>query len=216
MSQVVSQVNDNEIEPMDAAKLRLAFDEYEKVFDDPPEKIQECTGDQISCMNHLNQSGSNPFVDFAVWKPLQQRLIKQAILRGTIIGVDGQMRPVEMKGPANIEAWNECFTVCRSAWIMLKMISLGKIENYRTLINYYAKMYGEQLWPLLYQTEVHNRAENWERTRRRGERELAKAKLNGTTHDFDPAKPWDWVIAQTTSSPDAIMFWKRELEDPAQ
>ena len=30
MSQVVSQVNDNEIEPMDAAKLRSAFDEYEK------------------------------------------------------------------------------------------------------------------------------------------------------------------------------------------
>ena len=58
----------------------------------------------------------------------------------------------------------------------------------------YNKRYGKESWVIQYQADVRARLEQIERVRRRGHQEHQAATAAGTSHSYDPAKPWEWSL----------------------
>ena len=71
--------------------------------------------------------------------------------------------------------------------------------------------YGESCWAIVYQADVRARLEHSERMRRQGEEEHQKATSLGMPHEYDAAKPWEYVWNALVEDQ---RFWHKEVEEP--
>ena len=94
---------------------------------------------------------------------------------------------------------------------MFEQISPAKLDMYEKLIRQYHERYGRVCWPIIYQADVRARQEQVERVRRRGQESFDTAQRAGLSHDFDPARPWEWVWGELTLD---VNFWNREITEP--
>ena len=124
----------------------------------------------------------------------------------------GRLRNIEILGPPNAEVWKESYECLEVGFIMFDVVDLGNIINYKNMILAYVSRYGQAMWYLIYQADHRMRLEGMERIRRTGENEHAAALTAGHSHEYDPARPWNWVWHQAVTS---VAFWKTELEEPA-
>ena len=213
-SQVLSQLEDEEIIVEDEKIMIEGYLRYEVLFGagNRPKPEHDVTLEQLSAVKHLRDSGVNPYLDFAIWGPYSNRIIKRIKLSGVSFSPDGTLRQIEMSGPATAETWSASYKIMETAFLMLDMVDLGKLNLYREKILGYATRYGQNMWHLIYQGDVRCRSELFQRLKVAAAQEHAKAVAAGLPHDYKPDRPWNFVLQRAL---EAAHFWKEEIEDPA-
>lgn len=211
MSHIIDQVDDEEVDPLSQQQIADAYRAHKRQLGGPPPDDEELSAEQLTTLHALFRSGRAPYVDMAIWGPFQLRIQKKIKLKGTRFIVDGDMVPVELYGPADYESWRECFQVYRTGAVMLEEIYPSTLDGYEKVVRHYHERYGKGCWPIIYQADVRARLEHVERVRRRGQEAYDRARQAGLTHDFDPAKPWDWVYRRIIGD---FPFWQKECLEP--
>ena len=93
----------------------------------------------------------------------------------------------------------------------MDQISPARLDNYEKNIRSYVERYGDSCWAIIYQADVRARLEHSERMRRQGEDDHQKATNLGMPHDYDSAKPWEYVWNALVEDQ---RFWRKEVEEP--
>ena len=211
MAMVINQADDEEVDNLDQVAITQAYKTYRERVGGFPLDDEELSGEQLSTLYALFKPNRAPYTDMAVWGPFQHRIQKKIKMKGMRFNAAGEILPIEMYGPADFESWRECYMVFRTGAIMFEQISPAKLDMYEKLIRQYHERYGRVCWPIIYQADVRARQEQVERVRRRGQESFDTAQRAGLSHDFDPARPWEWVWGELTLD---VNFWNREITEP--
>ena len=91
-------------------------------------------------------------VDFAVWGPHGDRMLKQRCFIGLGFGPDSNLMKLEIRGPPTPKHWYKCYRVFRVGAISHKLLSPVRLDAYATKIMEYAEKY-PRCWALIYQAE---------------------------------------------------------------
>jgi len=212
LATVVDQAHDGETLELSQQNVADAYDRYRNSQGGEPRPEEDLTGDQLAALKSLFDSGAPPYVDLAVWGPFGRRIQKKLKMSGLVMGADGQLHMSLLYGPPSVEEWVAGWTVFKTGAIMLGTITPSTCDHWAKMVVGYARTYGPALWPLVYQAEVRARLEHLERVRRTGAAEQAAAASTGGTHAYDPKSPWEWSLRKCA---DDVIYWRRELEDPA-
>ena len=215
LNQVLSQIDDTEVDVMsDADTIRL-FARYEAVFgvNQRPLPNQEPSVEQLSALKALVDSGQCPYCDFSVFQPHQARIMKRLKFSGLIMGKAGQLMQAEVFGPPDLESWKASYQVWCNALIMLDVADLGPLNTYRSKIETLYLRYGTtRVWSLLYQSDVRARLEHMPRLRLELIRAAQKISDEGGTPTFDHKRPWSQLLNEVASDD---KFWNQEFVEPA-
>ena len=212
LNSVVNQASEAELVVLDNSELKEAYGNYKRVFGVFPPPDEELTAEQLTAVKKLLDADLTPFVDFAVWVPHANRMMRKLKLQGSTFGADGTIQPIEVSGPPSFDFWSKSYACLRTALISWRAVELGRLDMYAGMIRRYVSRYGERAWLQIYQADVRCRGEHMERVRRRGDEERSRALAAGQSHPLDPSRPWDWVWGEVLSDSD---FWRVELEEPA-
>ena len=212
LSTVVDQSIDTEVELLSTNELATAYASYRTWYGDVPPPEEDVSKEQLAGLKALYTSGSAPYVDLAVWGPHALRLQKKLQMEGLVMGNDGKWRLTKLFGPPTYDQWLEGWTVFRTGSVMLAELTPATCDAYSRHIGQYAKTYGSQVWPLIYQADVRARVELLERVRRAGTLAADDAAKNGGSHPFQASKPWEWSFRAAVAD---NQFWKTELEQKA-
>ena len=209
---VTNQSSDVVMSVLEAGELKVAYDTYKAVFGVFPPVEEELTAEQLTAVQKFLEGDICPYVDFAVWVPHGNRMMRKLKLQGTTFSSDGSIIPIEVTGPPDIDCWSRSYACLRTALISWKAVELGRLDMYANMIKRYVSRYGSSVWFQVYQAESRCRSEHMERVRRRGEEERARAMSAGMSHPLNPRRPWDWVWGEVLTD---AHFWRIELEEPA-
>jgi hypothetical protein len=131
-----------------------------------------------------------PYVDFALWGPHGNRIVKKVRMQGTRIRPDGSLGAIEIAGPGCFSDWLQCYGIFRTGAIMMEAILPVYLDQYSDLIKRYSERYSASVWPLIYQSDVRARLEQTERLRRLG---ASLPDDPAARCRFVADKPWNWV-----------------------
>ncbi len=81
----------------------------------PPEPHEELTLDELSSLFSWVDSPSAPYVGFAVWGPYGHLIAKKASMTGMVIGRKGELKNIEIYGPACFADWSSASTCAARA-----------------------------------------------------------------------------------------------------
>eukprot|EP00971_Amphidinium_carterae_P061329 1214396-Amphidinium_carterae.1 len=141
LNNIVSQTKDEEVNIIGSDVISAGYRRYRNLFGGFPPPDQEVSDEQLSALHALLESGQAPYVDFSVWVPHSQRLLKKIKLQGMHFTGTGELRQVELSGPLSYELWGKSYLCLRTALIMLDVVTLGKLDAYATLIRQYSARY---------------------------------------------------------------------------
>ena len=185
---------------------------------------EEPTSDQLAALHHLVRSGLNPFgIDFGIFTPFGQRMVKKVRLCGERLGGDGVMHKIELYGPATYAMWSASWKILENCCVMLDIADLGKLVAYKRKQDKYHERYGEKIWALQYQTDSRTRNEQLPRIKREALAAYNKVWLetldsnNGDMdaavaafkHGYNPQRPWDFVLGKALTD---TQWWLDEME----
>ena len=118
-----------------------------------PDADIDPTNEQLAALNWRLVTGGAPYADFALWTPINNRLVhvrKFSTFRQTEVGT---WEKVEVKGPGSLMQWRYYWRVFRTAAIMLDAISSGTLEAYERWVEKLAGEFVDQdgaIWGVLY------------------------------------------------------------------
>ncbi|CAE8677873.1 unnamed protein product, partial [Polarella glacialis] len=203
LSSVVDQTLDADVVPLGRLAIQATFMDYETKFGAEPRPDVEPTGDQLSALSQLTKSGSVPYVDFSVFGPHGQRLLRKLVFESFSLSPAGDWQRRELPGPPDFETWWRCWLVYRVALLLLDVADPEILEAYGEHIRGLRNTYVDS-WFLVYQADVRMRSEHFECLRRRL---AAKPEWN-----YSGARPWNAVFAQAVRESE---FWATEVKEPA-
>ena len=203
MSAVVDQTLDAEVQMLSVTEVQRLFEAYKSKYGDTPQAEAEPTSDQLSAAKQLLDSGSPPYIDYAVYGPNGLRLLRKLTFASYSINSQGEWQKKELPGPPDIESWRKIHRVVRTTFLLLEAVSAERLDGYAEFLSALAGRFGPKCWDIIYTADVHMRSEQFERIRRR----LQAAPQFGYTE----TKPWDAVYAQAIKE-DA--FWSQEVITP--
>ena len=213
MALIADQLCEDEHTILDAKTIQEAYSRYQTKMGEYPAADEELTSEQRTCLHARFAEGRPPYVDFALWGPHGQRVLRKVKFKGSRIDPDGTISTIEITGPPSFSAWELSYSIFAVGCIMLGEISPARLEGYKKLIKRYHERYGPQTWAILYRADVRARLEFAERVRRRGQDELDAARSAGGDHPFSERHPWDWVWSQLAENEHS--FWRKEVEEPS-
>lgn len=214
LSLIIKQGDDTEVPIIDDDVFTLGNARWEKLFgvNARPSPDIECTAAQLTCLKHLIDTKQAPTVDFAIWGPHGNRLERKLRLTGAVFDKDGSMIMIEIAGPPNLATWLLSWEVYATGCIMLNIIDLGVLLDYKAHILALHARYGPQAWLLLYQAETRFRSEHLPRTKRILGDAHTKAVDAGGTTAFVADRPWS--LAMATGLVDRS-WWAEEFSEAA-
>ena len=124
-------------------------------------------------------------VDFAIFGPHGDRLIKMRKFDTMVQGPDGRMHRVEMLGPSTYREWLSSYRVFRTLCIMFDVIVPAWLDRYARKVQRYNDEHPEA-WGVIYQTDVRARLEHALEVRERLEAAHATAIANNMPSSHDP------------------------------
>ena len=71
LNTVTSQTSDVVLTVLEGPELKVAYENYHKVFGLAPAPEDELTAEQLTAVKKLLDGDFSPFVDFAVWGPTE-------------------------------------------------------------------------------------------------------------------------------------------------
>ena len=212
LNTVTNQASDVVMKVLDGDELKAACSNYKIIFGIHPPPEEELTAEQLTAVKKVLDVDMAPYVDFSVWGPFGNRMVRKLKLHGHTFSSEGTFVPVEVAGPPSFDFWARSYQCLRTALISWKAVDLGRLDLYAGMVKRYVTRYGPTVWLQIYQAEVRCRSDHMERVRRRGEEERAAALGAGGAHPMDPLRPWNWVWGEVLKDAD---FWRIELEEPA-
>ena len=211
MNLVADQVIEQEVDLLTEEQVNKFYQNYFDIFGGLPPPEEEITVEQLTALYVLVQSGSPPYVDFAVFGPHGYRLLRKMKCTGLQLMPGGDMRHVELPGPPTFGMWERCYKCLKTGLLQLKAVGIAKLLRYFEMQKMYHERYGPQIWHMQYQSEVRCRQERMIHIKRLGQDDYRRCQNAGTTSDYDPAKPWDYVWGMAC---DDFAWWRREFEEP--
>ena len=167
---------------------------------------------QLSGFEALIKEDATLAVDFAVWIPHADRMLKKRAIEGVRVGPNGTLIPISLYGPPNPAEWSKSFRLFRSAALGYDQVDNEWLDRYSIRLIDNADKWPARCWPLIYQTEARTRSEHALRVRRRLAMEKEDADRNDRDHPYDPARPWNEVFKQLAVAEDK--WWTEELKEP--
>lgn len=206
LSALIDPTLDAEVVPMGEPEVTLAYEQYKRRFGAFPTQDADVSKDQLSALRQVLQVGACPYVDFSVWGPYGQRLLrKQTFTAWFLNPVSGDWSRREQPGPATFNEWYKNWKVYRTAMLLLEACDPERLDAYAELIRSYVLQFGEEAWAFVSQADVRLRLEHLDRIRR----DLRTAPQN---HGFTEQNPWSACFAQAVKEAE---FWQREMATPA-
>lgn len=94
LSQILSQIDDTEVEVLDEKMLLVMYARYEQLYGkgQRPHPSREPSVEQLTAIHGLITSGQNPYVDFAIFGPYATRLKKKLKFQGLTLFKGGRAR----------------------------------------------------------------------------------------------------------------------------
>ena len=214
LNQVVSQVDETEIEPLSEADLLIMFARYEALFGkgQRPPNNREPTSEQLAALRSLIASSEVPYADFAIFSSYGTRIQKKLRFQGLTLSRSGELVQTEMYGPSSLSSWKVSYGVYLNAMIMLDAADLGLLLQYQARIERMHERYCERTWALLYQADVRARLEELPRVRLELKLAHKAAVSAGGTAPYDDARPWKEALRVLA---DRDKFWTEEFMEPA-
>jgi hypothetical protein len=210
LASVIDQGDDGEILSWDVARVRSTMAAFKTQNDgEEPDDDEDISGDQLAALHHKLVSGAAPVVDFAVWRPHGSRLARQLKLTVMHLTHAGEYVPHEVPGPPSLQAWQAAWRVFAVGMRALGAGTVTRLNLYSSKIAKVSELYGEHCWWLIAQADARMRSERMEKLRRRAEEARAKAVASGSTHEFDPLMPWDYLFKEAARDKE---FWDDELD----
>ena len=93
---VTNQSSEVVMSVLEAGELKVAYDNYRAVFGVVPPVEEELTAEQLTAVQKFLEGGICPYVDFAVWVPHGNRMMRRLKLQGTTFSSDGSIIPIEV------------------------------------------------------------------------------------------------------------------------
>ena len=124
---------------------------------------------------------------------------------------DGSWQRKELPGPHSFEFWWASFRVYRAIFLLLDAAPPEVLDNYGEMLRGFSTLYGAEAWFLIYNADVRMRSEQFERLRRKAERDHAEATALGGSSGFKPDKPWFTVFALAAGDKE---WWNDNLHRP--
>ena len=208
LSQTIIQGKDMEVESLPPEVIRVKRELYVTVVGDVPMPECQVTDIQLSVFIRVVDMGMSPACDFGVWGPHGTRMERAMFFTVHFAGPDGKWRATELKGPENIEAWEACWEVFKTAAIMANLASVANLD-------YYAKKFKTRVaryhwaWHLAIQADWRCRTEWWVEEKRAQESFHASSPRLSA---YEPERPWNSVIKASAKNTD---FWHEHLSEPA-
>ena len=215
LNQILSQLDETEIEVIDAAEQIRMMARYETLYGrgQRPPPNQEPSVEQLSALKALIDGNQCPYADFAIFQPHAARIMKKIKFSGLVLTKAGNLAQAEIYGPPNIENWRACYEVFANALVMLDIADLGPLQLYKSKVDLLFLRYGEQkIWPLLYQADTRARLENMPRWKIRLQQEHNEAVAAGKTTSYEPNRPWNHTLYKVANDE---KFWQHEFVEPA-
>ena len=117
---VTNQSSEVVMSVLEASELKVAYDNYKAVFGVVPQVEEELTAEQLTAVQKFLESDVCPYVDFAVWVPHGNRMMRKLKLHGSTFSSDGSIIPIEVSGPPDIDCWCRSYACLRTALIFLE------------------------------------------------------------------------------------------------
>ena len=114
----VDQAKDFEVPMLTSDEILVRRNRFLNINGANPAPPHQCTDEQLSALAFLVANQSPPYVDFGVWGPNNGRLQRRLKFTAQVPMADGSLKPYEMPGPDNLETWQSCWAVFRTACIM--------------------------------------------------------------------------------------------------
>lgn len=215
MNQVLSQLDETEVEIISSAEQIRMFARYETLYgkQQRPHPNQEPSIEQLSGLKALVEGGQCPYADFAIFQPYAARIMKRIKFSGLILNKAGTLSQAEVYGPPDLDNWRACYDVWSNAMIMLDVMDLGPLQMYKAKVELLHGRYGEsKVWALLYQADTRARLEHMPRIKLSLYQKHQEAVNSGGTTPYDDGRPWNYTL-HTLANDDK--FWAHEFVEPA-
>jgi len=208
LSQIIDQGSDQEILILDHVALTRFRTRFNDLNGDSPLQKVEVTDAQLSALDFRVTSGQAPFADFGVWGPYGARLERRLKFTHHVMGPDGTWKTMELPGADSLHTWRSCWSVFRTASIMVGLAHPAVLDRYEALFVDRCERY-PRCWHICARADIRCRMEWWTDERRRQESFHAH---HPTLSGYDPNMPWNSVIKASASD---VEFWDRELKEPS-
>ena len=214
LCQVLSQIDDTEIELLSEKELLAAYGRYEVLFGkgQRPPTDRDPTAEQLSAVQALLKSCQTPYADFAVFGPHGTRIFKKLRFQGLTLNKAGELVQSELYGPPTLAVWKACFETYTNLMVMLDAADLGLLLQYKSKVERLHDRFGDKTWALLYQADVRCRLEHLPRARVELKQRHLEAVALGNTTAYDDLRPWNEAYRAVA---DADKFWSEEFFEPA-
>jgi hypothetical protein len=209
LSQVIDQASDQEVMVLPASEIMVARRRYKELGGEAPLVKAEVTDAQLSALAFRMREGPAPYADFGVWGPHGARIERRLKFTAYMMMPGGAMRTLEMPGAESLATWRECWSVFRTAAIMLSVALAGVLDRYEAMFVDRCERY-PNAWHICAQADIRCRSEMWV-TERWAQEEFHSS--HPSLSAFNPAMPWNSVIKASATNTE---FWDRELKEPAQ
>ena len=218
MNQVIDQGDEGEIPQLQ----HEVYEEMHKVLvsvkGGPVQPEHEPSVDQMCAMRvRILDFKMSPYADFALFTPFHLRHLKHLKFKNHVLQPDGTFKTVEVPGPPSYDAWYASWRVFENTLLMIRtkdamgvpspIVTQAALDDYRENFRSLVSDYPES-WHLCVVAEDRNRAENFDRIRRKAEQRF----LVGLEPEFKPHMPWDFVFRAAAHDRD---YWSKHVRDPA-
>eukprot|EP00971_Amphidinium_carterae_P251869 5000773-Amphidinium_carterae.1 len=105
----------------------------------------------------------------------------------------------------------ESFKLLRTALVSLSAVRPARMDRYSDHILNLSRLYGSQLWGVIYAADVRMRQEHFEWLRRRGEADVSMLATDEMPKYY-PSQPWDWVFEAAVYD---FHFWQENVHQPS-
>ena len=95
--------------------------------------------EQLSGLQKYLKQNQAPFADFAIFGPETMRMQKKLKFHGVVPNARGELVPIELFGPPNLDQWLESYMLFSNAMIMVGAIEFGRLVDYQQHITALAK-----------------------------------------------------------------------------
>ena len=211
LSSVVDPTLDSLLVRLPGHQIRGFFTKYATARGAEPSDDIEPSSEQISALHQILAADLPPYVDFGIFGPHGRRMLnKLTYVRYTHLPNGAWQRNI-LPGPSTFDLWWASYRVLRCALLLLEAVPPEVLDAYGEFIREQNQAYGNDAWFLVYQADVRMRSEQFDRLRRRAERQHQLEQADSFQSHFDPAKPWATVFHLALADK---MWWDEHLHRP--
>ena len=211
LDQVALQGSEAKVKLVSLERMREGRRRYRKREGSYPTKVESPTREQVSAFLAILEETDSIYLDFAVFGPHGDRLIKQRRFDALIQAADGTFKKVELLGPATYREWLLIYRVFRTLCIMYDVIVPAFLDRYAAWIQQLNDE-NPECWGIIYQSDVRARLEHAPDVREQLEDAYAEAIVNNKRTDYNPEKPWNAVWNALVQEEDK--YWFKHVEHP--